>query len=350
MGTSQPVTRKDIIKGWRELSFSDGSIEDIHCIKDSFKSSIWQANLSSAQFKQPIIIKIFKPLSRERRNNTVEKNIYRKARTILHGLMPDIYHIQRKVIGRDVWVVMEYVRPLQGQITFAPSYFDKIIPSLAQLHGRTFNESFHSHHSVFKDWLPQYGQRNQERDRHRTHEKTIKLIDEAMKRKDLYTIIQPSYNRIQKIMRKGPHYFPQLIEAGQSIIHNDLQIPNMGCNNVNDQQWSLKFIDWEGAHFAPCWFDMVNLVGVFLAYRTDWRKQEEAIVKHCVELYTSEMNKQGITFRKNPVTLYKMAYLQRILEKGLYLQLNWELTGRKKAHLLHGYIDKINRWGKELIL
>lgn len=349
MGTSESVTKRDIIKGWSELSFSDGSIKDIYCIKDSFKSSIWQANLSSSEVNQPIIIKIFKrSSSKERKKNIVEKNIYRKAYKVFQGLTPEIYHIQRNVLGRDTWFIMEYVQPLHKQITFAPHYFDRIIPALAQLHARTFNEKFYKQHSIFKDWLPQYEQRDLEKERHKINTKTAMLLDDAMKHKQLYKTLKPSYRNLKKIIRKGPHYFPPLIEAGQSIIHNDLQTPNIGCNHVHEPNWTLKFIDWEGAQYAPCWFDMFNLVGVFLAYRTDWKSKEETIVKHCAELYASEMKKQGFAFRRDPLQLYKMACLQHILEKGLYLQLSWEISGRKKAYLLNGFVDKINRWGKEL--
>src|SRR5690606_35968852 len=136
--------------------------------------------------------------------------------------------------------------------------------------------------------------------------------------------------------------------AGQSVLHSDLQTANMCCDNIKKKQWDIRFIDWEGARYAPCWFDMINMVGIFFAYRKDWRSQENAIVQSCVELYAREMKKRGISFKRDPYMIYKMTYLQRIIEKSLYLQLNWKIHGIKQAALLPVFLNKINQWSDEL--
>ena len=53
------------------------------------------------------------------------------------------------------------------------------------------------------------------------------------------------------ILQRGPDYFPELLQAGKSIIHGDLQTPNMGCSNVGEAVWDIKFLDWEGARLRP---------------------------------------------------------------------------------------------------
>ena len=34
--------------------------------------------------------------------------------------MPKLYWIEPNVNGREIWMFMEYVKPLRGQIKFAP--------------------------------------------------------------------------------------------------------------------------------------------------------------------------------------------------------------------------------------
>jgi len=55
-----------------------------------------------------------------------------------------------------------------------------------------------------------------------------------------------------------------------------------------------------------------------------------------------------VSFSLDPMKLYRMAYLQRILQRGLYLQLSWAVTGRKEAKLLQVYLEKTKALSKEL--
>lgn len=353
------MNTKDISKVWESLRLSKKLKKDFTnpsldpqkmlCIKDSYKSSIWKLNLNTAGYTQPIILKIIKAQKQPRDKSVVEFNIYLKAHQFLKDFMPKIYLIQEGVLNNQIWILMEHIQPLHGQFEFAPKYFNHIIPTLAKLHGHTFNERFHQQKNVFADWLPQYQSRSLEKERQRKNKKTQRQLEKAMKHNDLYKLLKPSYPLLKQILKRGPNYFPEIIEAGQSIVHRDLQTHNIACNHVNRQEaWDVKFIDWEGAKFAPTWFDMVSLVGVFLAYREDWKASEESIIRRCVHLYASEMKKQGITYTIDPVLLFKMAYLQNILEKDLYNQLSWKMSGRKKVFLAPGFIEKINSWGKEL--
>lgn len=359
MDRGKEVTDKLIVQQWSRLDISDKLKHSLHesvslnkntmeCLKESYKSSIWKLEVKSETKTLPLILKVFKHRNRKRPESLVEINIYRKAKRILRDFMPQIYAVKSHVNGGEVWVFMEYVRQLKGQIAFTPDLLDKIIPTLARLHAHTFNQHFFNHEDVYGNWLPRYGSKAMAKERKATMEKTQHLLEAAMRRSDLHEIMRPGYHLLNKLLRKGPVYFPEIVEAGQSIIHNDLSMLNIGSNNIQNEEWNIKFIDWEGAKFEPCWFDMVNLVGVILGYRSDFKKEEDRIVPHCMRLYAQEMRKYGIEFKRDPEVLYKMAYLQHILERGLYQHLNRELVHRKRGPLLPVYVEKINLWGKEL--
>ncbi|MEX1028430.1 MAG: phosphotransferase [Paenibacillaceae bacterium] len=342
---------------WRELHCADQlteqfgqsvALNDHHmeCLKETMKSSIWRLEIIIDQQSHPLLLKIFKaPIEAQ---SLIELNMYRKASKLLSGLMPNIHMVYQGVNGSDVWVFMEFVPQLKGQLIFTPDQFDNIIPALAKFHARMYNDRFYERWEVFADWLPLYHSETETLERRNTNQKTLTHLDVAMSRPELKARLGSDYSKLQRILQKGPEYFPELLQAGKSIIHGDLQTPNIGCNNVGEANWDIKFLDWEGARFAPCWFDMFNLIGVFFAYRKDWRKDEEAVVIRCAHLYAAEMAKYEVIFHEDPVRLYKMAYLQRVLERSLYLQLEWAIEGNKQAFLLEGYLEKINVWGKEL--
>ncbi|MFC7678008.1 phosphotransferase [Paenibacillus sp. GCM10028914] len=318
----------------------------MECLKETVKSAIWKLEVGADNQEHPIILKIFKaPVTDQK---LTELNMYRKASPILPDLIPTIYLILEGINDDEVWVFMEFVPQVKGQLIFTPDHFDKIIPSLAKLHALTYNENFYNKWDVFEDWLPRYESESVSAERLKQHEKTMEYLEKAIDHPELKLKLNDSYNDLQIILNKGPVYFPELIEAGKSIIHNDLQTPNIGCHNVAEENWNIKFIDWEGARFSPCWFDMFNLIGVFFAYRKDWRADEDLVIERCARLYAAEMLKYGITFEVDPIRLYKMAYLQRVLERSLYNQLHWGMDGIKSAFLLEGYLEKIKIWGKEL--
>lgn len=322
--------------------------DKMKCFKDSYKSSIWKLHVDVDGQSRPFILKIFKNMESNRAESIIELNMYRKAKRFLQDFIPRIYFMESEVVRDDIWVFMEHVQQLDGQVTYTPYHFDKIIPTLAKLHGHTHNHRFYQEYELFDEWLPLYHSNAKIKERNENNLKTLHYLDAAMNRPDLFAKLSPSYNMLGKILLKGHNYFPEVIEAGQSIVHNDLQTLNIACNNVKEKDWDIKFLDWEGAKFDPCWFDMINLCGVFLSYREDWKRDEDHIIHRCAHLYANEMQKYGIIFKLDPVQLYKMSFLQMILEKNLYLQLHWEVEGIKKGWLLPGYLEKINAWGKEL--
>ncbi|UVI28648.1 phosphotransferase [Paenibacillus spongiae] len=358
MGRAREITQRFIRRKWRKMQFADafkpifdGEItlnhRNMKCLKDTYKSSIWKLEIKAGHKSLPVVLKISKQLRRSRPESTVERNIYRKARKLLQPFMPQIYLTKRNVNGHDLWVFMEYIEPVRGQIEYNPDHFKKIIPTLAKLHAATRNEKFMRHEKTFADWLPRYDSKSMHAERVQMNKSTLHYLDEAMKKPNLKAILEPYYTLLKKVLKDGPEYLPEVVEAGLSIVHGDLHTANMACHDVKEKPWQVKFIDWEGAKFAPCWYDLVYLIGVFLAYRREWKDEEEAITRRSVSLYAAEMRKHGVVFKTDPMKLYQMAYLKRILERGLYLQLSWAVTGQKEAKLLKVYLEKVKVLGKQ---
>jgi thiamine kinase-like enzyme len=334
---------KPILKG--EVTLNHSKIE---CMKDSYKSCIWKLEINIDKQELPIILKVFKPLRRVRAESVVEKNLYRKARKLLQPFIPVIYMTKKNVNGHDLWVFMEYIEKLHGQIQFHPKYFEKIIPTLAKLHALTMSQAIIPYQKIFGQWLPRYHSKAMIEQRTEWKDQTLYYLNEAVKLPPYKDIVEPYSTLLIRLLRKGPEYFPEVQQAGCCLVHSDLQLTNMVCHNIKRRSWDIKFIDWEGGKIAPCWYDVVSLIGVYLAYKQDWKDQEEAITKRCVYLYANEMNNNGVTFGTDPMKLYQMAYLQRILQRGIYLQLKWAVTGRKEPKLLKVYLDKINDLSKLL--
>jgi thiamine kinase-like enzyme len=357
MEANMQAVDKVVRRTWRKLGLSqkvgavikDSTLErSIHrrrCLKDSFKSSIWSVEIRGAGKPRTVILKIFKDVQRP--ESVVELNMYRYGQKLMNGLMPDIYFMERNVAGSPWWVGMEHVQPIKGQLEFTPHHFVRMVPALAEMHARTFGKRMDPHKKQFIGWLPFYDSKPLAKERAQMKKDTLEMLEIAMRRPELKALIGTRYPWLVRLLKKGPIYFPEVLEAGQSILHSDLQTSNMGCHVLGKKVWNIKFTDWEGARYAPVWFDLVNMIGIFFGYRQDWRHKEEAITKKCVYLYAHEMKKHGIAFKHDPYRLYQMAFLQRILEKTLSLQLTWAVKGIKPAKLLPPLLVKLDSWGKE---
>jgi thiamine kinase-like enzyme len=360
MEANMQAADKVVRRTWRKLGLSekvgavvkDSTLErSIHrrrCLKDSFKSSIWSVQIGGAGKPRTVILKIFKDVKRP--ESLVELNMYRYGQKLMKGLMPDIYFAERNIAGSPWWVGMEYVQPIKGQQEFTPHHFVRMVPSLASMHARAFGKHIDPYKQKFAGWLPFYESKQLVKERAEMKRDTLKMLEQAMQRPELNALIGSRYPLLVRLLKKGPIYFPEVLEAGQSILHSDLQTSNMACHDLSKQAWSIKFIDWEGARYAPVWFDLVNMIGIFFGYRKDWRHKEDVITKRCVALYAQEMKKHGIVFKRDPYRLYQMAFLQRILEKTLGLQLTWAVSGIKTAKLLPFLLERLDSWGKDLKL
>ena len=319
---------------------------NLKCIKDTSRSSIWKLLLKSKEIEYPIILKVY--YSPDKYKNRVELNFLTKGYSLLQEFMPKIYFTESNIDAGNTWVLMEYVEQLRGQITMEPNYFTKIIPGIAKLHAYTFEERI-SIDNEMKQWLPFYQSNLMIEKRRLNIKKTREYLDNAMKNDRLQKIVKPYYKIIRILLKKEPDLFQELLKEGQCIIHGDLHMQNICCNNTNEDEWNIKLIDWETAKVGSGWIDLIVLVEVLIDFRMDWQENAEEIRTKCVELYTQEMFKYGIEFQHDPLMLYKMAYLQRTLEKGIYNQLRRELENRP-GKLLETYLKKVTLWGQELKL
>jgi thiamine kinase-like enzyme len=331
-----------------KLSYSIGEKiiivpSEITCLKSTKRSSIYKLLLRRSNNYYPVIFKIYNSTAYK---NEVEINIYKKAYTILKEFLPRIYLIE--TVKNETWIFMEFTNQIRGQLTFSPAHFQFIIPSIAKLHGQTFENRFKKNKSVWKGWLPVYTSTSMKKNRVKYMNQTVDLLNAAIKDKRISDIIKPYYPSLIKLYNKGPDFFPELVENGSSITHGDLHMQNICSKNVTQNTpWNIQFIDWESAKYSSVWFDMVVLVELLLGFRKDWQQNAEEIRTQCVKIYVNEMKKYGITFTTDPMTLYKMAYLQRTLERGLHTQIR-RISDNREGELLSYHLEKISTWGREL--
>ncbi|MEH7308221.1 phosphotransferase [Neobacillus drentensis] len=322
--------------------------ERIECLKNSReKTSIWKLVLSDGQDIIPIVLKIYKLPLKE--NHRLEINMYQKAYKIYHEFMPKLYWLEPKVNGNETWMFTECLRPLRGQIKLTPEHLERIIPMVAKFHAITFEQRFLQHANLFDSSLPYFDSEEKMKERTKGVKKAQESLELAMKDPNLRELVEPRYKMIKRILKKGPVFFPEITEGGQCLIHGDLHVHNICCENANveNENWKVSLIDWESAKHYPCWYDLVVLVELLIDFRSDWQKREEEIRRKCVQVYCQEMQKYGITFNEDPLNLLKKAYLQRTLEKKLSSHLQKVLDGGKSS-LLKRYLEKIEVWGKEL--
>ncbi|MDN4609012.1 phosphotransferase [Sporosarcina highlanderae] len=326
----------------KEIKLMDS---EIVCLKNSReKTSIWRIMVTDGSEQIPIVLKIYKLPLKE--NHEVELNMYKKGQVALGAFMPKTYWIEEN--SEEVWLFMEFVQSLRGQIKLTPKHYDHIIPVLAKFHAATYGNRIKSHGDIFESWLPTYDSKKMAAERESHVNKTKKYLELAMNDDRLKKVIEANYETLNRILQRGPIFFPEIMENGQSLIHGDLHIHNISSHNATDDtNWEIRFVDWESAKFAPGWYDMVVLVEILLDFRRDWRKDAEQIRSSCVNLYAEEMKKHGIVFQTEPMRLFKMAYLQRTLEKRLLNHIRRVLRGEESV-LLERYIEKTILWGKEL--
>jgi thiamine kinase-like enzyme len=318
-------------------------------IKKQGRSIVWQLDVVDDHYTYPMFLKIYVD---SYRSNQVEINLYTKAYPFLQDFLPMIYHVEPQASDRhgntETWVFMEKLKPLHTQIKMDPIYyFDHVVPALAELHSHTFEEAFYKEKHLFTPWLPIYISSEVQSQRKTQMEESRRNLDKLLKDSQYKDIIKPYHSLMKNVLKKGPDLFPELVFNGLALTHGDLHEKNICCHDITYEEWEVQYIDWEGAEFAPVWYDVALMVEVLVDYRDDWHEKEEELRTRYVQLYAKEMEEWGITFGTDPMRLYKMGYLQWMLEKGLYNELNDALSGRD-ALLLKRYFEKTKVWGKEL--
>ncbi|MFD2612369.1 phosphotransferase [Paenibacillus gansuensis] len=319
---------------------------DIRCLKDTQKSQVWRLGIRKDGKAGYIVLKIIKPLPFTREKSLVEINMYRKAKPVLNRFMPDVYYTESLVNGGEFWAFMQYVRPTSKRKRISIHELETVMKNLAQFHSLTYNRRFSRHRRRFEGWLPFHYSSDQKQLRLVTMQKTLAYLDQAMQRPDLHSILAPHYSFLEGQLRKGPDFFRRLKRAGQSVVHQDLISLNISFTGSSSQQ--VAFIDWESAKFAPCWFDVVHAVRMYIMEHPEWENREAQLAERCARTYARAMKRLGIRFGSPAVTLYKMASVQMILQHYLYLFLRRAMKGRQPAPDLVRDLQKLNIWGQQL--
>ncbi len=310
--------------------FSSDKISAIESLKKTDRSQIWKLTINH----QSLILKIY--TSPTKHKNSVELNVF-KNNAILSDFMPEIYCLEEKVNKDETWVLMEFIPQIRGQVIMKPAYFDYIIPTVAKLHATT------SKHLELKNIVPVNTSIEKRKERHEYRDITKEYLTKALKKKDLYEMIEPHYKIAMELLNN----FSPTFET-ECVIHGDMHMQNICCSDITKSEWDIKFIDWETARFASGWTDLAVLVEILMNFRKDWQKDSEEIRNHCVSLYAENLRKNGMTIKEDPMKLYKMAYLERTIEKGLYNHLRRVLEGRE-GKLLGIYLEHIGLWGKDFL-
>ncbi|WP_158587575.1 hypothetical protein [Neobacillus notoginsengisoli] len=325
---------------------------DIVCLKDTKKSSIWKLSIRKEDTSFPLILKILPSL--DMLLNKVELHMYQHPPSELTSFFPGIFHIEPNVSDGETWILVQYVSPVRFEWKMSPAIFERIIPVISLLHAKTHEQVYTIKEQSISEVIPIYKSKEGLTKRKRLVKGTRSYLEQAIESGDLQQSEKSIYKRIINLLSSGPVTFPELETAGHSIIHGDLHMRNIClAKNPAGNREKLLFIDWESTEYTSGWFDLGHLVGVLIEFRPDWQKEEADILKKCITLYTSELKKHGIVLTENPIKLYKMAYVQRILDRWLHYQLRTVIL-KNSPHsadiLIPRYLDKLDRWGKELHL
>ena len=104
---------------------------------------------------------------------------------------------------------MEFVSQIRGQLTFHPKHFKYIIPSVAELHSRTFENKTISD-GKWRSWLPVYESETMRKGRKKQIKKTAELLDRALKDERTKDIVKPHYRQITNLLEQESRIFPRI--------------------------------------------------------------------------------------------------------------------------------------------
>ena len=214
---------EEVVSHWQHVNWdkklSKAFGKSVHLVQDQIevlknsreKTSIWKLVMMDGTEHFPIVLKIFKMPLKE--NHKLEISMYTKAYSLYQEYIPKLYWLESNEDSQEIWMVTEYVKPLRGQIKLAPHHLERIIPTVAKFHAQTFGNQFVQHVNLFDTSLPKFDSPERRKEGMKYIEKTKKYLDQAMKDPSLNELVGPKYNAIQKVLEKGPLFFPELIEV-----------------------------------------------------------------------------------------------------------------------------------------
>lgn len=350
--TKEAGWRRRILRRWdgwqvaRAVAAQHGggpwTLTDVAALQRNQRYSLWTLKLAAPDGERRRAVLKVLGLSRRMR---IERNLYMKGYPVLGPVLPRVYAC-REHRGRT-WVFQEHVRQLAGRHPWAPGTFARVIPMVARLHAATYRPGGSPAPEAFAGWVPSYaGGYYAGRGAYR---RTRAYLRRALRRPRLAAQLRPYRRLLLRLLRRGPASFRELARTGWAVIHGDLHAHNICCNNLTADPWDLRLIDWESMRYAPVWFDLIVLVEMLMDFRPDWRGQQAEIRRRAIADYLSAMESHGIKIEGDHQRLYRLAYLQRTLERGLPTQLRRALEGREAA-LLQPYLRKVRRWSRQMKL
>jgi thiamine kinase-like enzyme len=304
-------------------------------IKNTNTRFIMKIDAPSVNGTYPLIVKVNKgsPFSTRQKEWLLYKNL---KDTKIKKFFPDIY--EARLCNEDeVWTFMECLNVFENERNLTVDQLFRIVTRLAELHAATFE------HQPVAEKISGVISGFQ------SEERTQKLglmndhIKQAMEDGFLNRMIGKYCPKLYDLAELDLD-FPEVIASGRCLNHGDLHIGNICYDSDN----SVKFIDFSGATFSPCWLDIVKLIEFMMDHHPEWGNQNQ-IRKKAIRVYIQTMKKKGVTFNHNCNRLYRMAYLMIVFENELRRHLKAVLNGETR-YIFPKILKKISRFSKELQL
>ncbi|MGV3487696.1 MAG: oxidoreductase family protein [Tuberibacillus sp.] len=342
------ITKKQILEYWKDWELPKRipvkmsrhlQENDISVIKDASQRSIWRIQVPTDKGPFPVILKFCSGAERKLREPILYEGL---KDTPVYQFFPEMYIVREGREGHGTLMFMECLKVASKMPNITPEHLSKIAPVLAQLHAFTFENRPIS--KKIQLMIPQYLNKTRNRKL-----KDIQVnLERAREYPKLHKIIMDTYPEIYELAKLN-FDFPQIIESGCCLTHGDLTLNNIGYEGDIDGESKIKFIDYGGAVYAPCWLDVVKLIESPLDHHSSW--DADALRRQVLMHYVREMENQGISFQNDPEDLYKYAFLMRVFEYEFRRNLSFALKHDGRMRFVFPRIlKKIGDFSKELKL
>lgn len=340
------ITETQILEKWKEWGVEDKlpiklkeplKKHHLSVLKNTNARLILKIDAPSVNGPHPLILKINKgtPFDTKQKEWLLYKNL---KDTELQEFLPVIYNFQ-KDNEDESWLVMEYLNPFTEEKELTVDQLFSIVERIAQLHAATYEHQPVA--AVISGTLS--GFQSQERTQHLDQMKVH--LQQAKEDPYLKQVINEYCPELYELAELDLA-FPELMVSGKCLIHGDLHIGNI----CYDAEQTIKFIDFSGATYSPCWLDLVKLIEFMMDHHPEWGDQEQ-IRSKALRIYLQTMKRGGVRFKEkeNCYRFYCLAYLTTVFEKELRRHLKSILEGETR-YIFPKILKKISRFSQELQL